>query len=320
MSLMAISFLINCGGSNPEPPQPEPTTKAWYEHDDWWNYCSNGVEGEEATANDIGREVNLTVNKQIHKIRLIDIDHDNLAASNNKAHCTFEFANLLSDENGYSIATVWNWENAASSKNFDYLDSNLRKAIDGSGEGSLVWYEKDSPTASKTYIKSALEMLPSDLKKTLKTVIKPIALYSGKDLDYVVDNEFYETQLFILSYREMSASGASYAKDEGSAYQYYTGAGDTNDNRIKHQVKWHDQASENYTTITDGKYSSSFNYAGYNSTIEKSGGYYWLRSPCTYRTSTTIRGTEAWDSSETGALAYGMVYRYAFPIAPAFCI
>lgn len=125
--LLAASFLASCSPA-----------KKWYEHDDWWNYCSNGKNGEQATADDIGKIVNLTVNKQVHKVRLIDIDHDVLSDdTSKKAHCTFEFSNLLCDETGHSLAMFWDIMKPMVS-NYDFINSEGRKMLDGLGNNEYM--------------------------------------------------------------------------------------------------------------------------------------------------------------------------------------
>ncbi|MCQ2794948.1 MAG: hypothetical protein MJ214_01900 [Bacilli bacterium] len=77
------------------PKLPDKTAR-WYDYEDWWNYCSNGVEYEQATEEDIkqGIEVKLTVNGVEHKVRLIDVDKD-VDANGNTIHCTFNFLTYL---------------------------------------------------------------------------------------------------------------------------------------------------------------------------------------------------------------------------------
>lgn len=130
--LLTASFLASCNSAK---------NKKWYEYNDWWNYCSSGKNGEQAMTDDIGKEVNVTVNGQVHKVRLIGVEHDVLSDdTTKKAHCTFEFSNLLSDSNGYSLATLWNTKDGTSSTNYDYENSDLRTALDGIVNGALRWY------------------------------------------------------------------------------------------------------------------------------------------------------------------------------------
>lgn len=281
--------------------------KKKFEELTWSEISSISASGKASDWCSVGTTKNLTVNGINQPVRVIGFNHDELAdGSGKKAGITFEFVNLLSDSNGYSLATVWNWMNGSSSTNYDYPNSNLRKALDGEGSGSLAWYQKGSTT--KSSYGTALSMLPADLQSEIKKVKKPIATTSS----YGVTS--YDTKLFTLSYREMTASGtSSYAKEEGSAYAFYTGSGDTDANRIKHQPKWHDEAVTTYTKITDGNYAA-YNYAGYNSTTDTYGGYSWLRSPYSYDSN------RAWRVSTDGALSSSSVYLSAFAVAPAFCI
>ena len=282
---------------------------AWYNKSDWWNYCSNGVLGEQASVSDIGKEVELTVNNQIHKVRLIGVDHDELNdGSGNKAHCTFEFANLLSDSDGYSLATLWNTDDGESSTNYDYLNSDLRKALDGQGNGTLRWYQKESETKSTTYTTSVINMLPSGLQSEIKTVKKEVATSTS------YDPTNYDAKIFVLTFREMTQRPSPYAKEEGATYQYYKD-NDDNPSRIKHQVMWHTGAVTSPTKITDSDITwSANNYAGHNSSTDRYGGYYWLASP------NADDSSRAWGADVGGVLGSNVVYDGAFAVAPAFCI
>ncbi|MCQ2795195.1 MAG: DUF6273 domain-containing protein [Bacilli bacterium] len=308
-----FSLLTNCNKAD---------NRKWYEHEDWWKYCSNGVENVQAIEEDIGKEVNLTVNNQIHKVRLIDIDHDTLSSGMGKAHCTFEFVNLLCDDMGCSLATVWNWKDGGSSKNYDFLNSNLRKALDGNGEGELWWYRRGRVESEQTKgtdykNKCVLDMLPSDLQDNLKEVKKPIEL-SKDGKTYAIDEESYVTKVFSLSYREITEdSGQFWQPDEGTTYKYYLGDKDkAKSKRVHIQILKEHYASA--PTIEDGYYNEAKNHAGYYTEATEIivGNYYWLRSP--HLNSTDKAG--AWKITTDGVLINEFIYKQAVAVVPAFCI
>lgn len=261
------------------------------------------------TVDDVGTENEVEVNGVIHKVRLIGVDHDDLVTGG-KAHTTWEFVDLISDANGYSLATYWKNTNTTGGSNQDYLNSSVRKAIDGQGNGDCSWFEKDSKSYSTRYTGSVLSMLPAALQAVLKNVTKQVATGSG----YGLTN--YNTKLFQLSYREMTQKSSSYAKEEGTTYQYYKN--NDNDNaRIKYQVKWHDGARTSSLSGKDvaGAYTGTkYSYAGYNHSIENYGCIHWLRSPI------TGGGLDAWNVLSDGGLSNYYVYYNACPVAPAFCL
>ncbi|MCQ2792714.1 MAG: hypothetical protein MJ208_04260, partial [Bacilli bacterium] len=162
------------------PSSPVSVTITAIEEDLWYldeKYISNLNE------DNIGTTRNLRVNGINHIVRLIGIDHDDLADGSGKAHTTWEFANLLSDSDGYSLAAVWNWEKGTSSINQNYLDSNLREVFDGGGKGGLYWYRKKQETSEQTQQteyanKTVFDMLPSNLQNVIKEVKKPVATTS----------------------------------------------------------------------------------------------------------------------------------------------
>ncbi|MCQ2793989.1 MAG: DUF6273 domain-containing protein [Bacilli bacterium] len=292
MPLMVVSLLANCNNK-----------KQWYQDSNFINSL---------TKDDVGLEKEVEVNGLKHKVRLIDVDHDNLTDKSGKAHTTWEFANLISDKNGYSLATVWNFEKGTSSNNYDFLNSNLRKAIDGGGNAQLCWYRKDETKAtqdSEYKNKSVLDMLPSDLKAVLKEVVKEIAVGNNYEV------RTYNTKLFPLSYQEMIDTipeGTAVAK-EGFTYKFYQGD-DVSNKRIKWQIKHHDGASIKSTKIEEKDWDLE-NYAGVNMESDPSGGYSFTRSPHTGGTGNVMHYI-----TNVGEFNSSQIYGYANSVAPAFCI
>lgn len=296
-------------------------SSAWYENKEFINSL---------TLEDVGLEKAVIVNGLEHKVRLIDIDHDDLSDGSGKAHTTWEFANLISDSNGYSLATPWYWEEEGLySRCLNYIEySNLRKAIDGKGSAAAIeWFEKGSTDKSTTYTTSVLDMLPNSLKNVLKEVKKPVAIfdYFGTQ-KWIVDTDNYVTKLFPLSYRELTDNPTlEWVYEEGTTYEFYKG--DNADRRIKYQVKWHDGALVSYTSLRvtrryDGQDFTwdASSAAGYNSNnLEKEGGDLWLRSPSLY----LLGGNyfAALCQSSSGSFSpMNSVAQYLMGVAPAFCI
>ncbi|MCQ2792193.1 MAG: DUF6273 domain-containing protein [Bacilli bacterium] len=304
MPLMAVSLLMSCGSGD----TPEPQLNRWYTYEDWWNYCSNGNVDSEAAIDDVGKIVPLTVNGQVHKVRLIDVDKD-VDRNGNKIHTTFEFANLISDENGYSLASLWQDDEDGEDCNFDYLNSTIRKNLVGYGNGKIMWYEKDSATRSSRS-QSVLDMLPSDLRSVLKIAKKKVNLNTTGSW---VETDLRD-ELFLLSANEMNEQTPDVEK--GNAYEYYKNAKpkEADPIRIKQQVKGTDGARIDSLAITDNAYGFGYSYAGHNSSTTGEGGYSWLRSPG------TDVSYDAWIVSTGGRLYIGYVCNYAFAFAPAFCI
>ena len=125
---------------------------------------------------------------------------------------------------------------------------------------------------------------------------------------------YYEAKVFTLTHNEMTESSDQYVRAEGTTYQYYKDH-DNNSARIKHQVKWHEDAAYYPTKIKDYVWLPE-NYAGYNGSEATEGGYYWLTSPY------TNDWHHAWHINVDGNLYnyYGGIYSNAFAVAPAFCI
>lgn len=316
LPIMTMSFLVGCnnnggGGDDPEPPIVH---NHWYEYTDWWNYCSDGNVGE-ATKEDIGRVVNLNVNNQFHKVRLIDVDKD-VDSDDKTIHTTFEFVNLLSDDDGYSLATQWNDTNDTATSNYDYRESSIRKALNGGAEEKILWAQKGEDHWSTEYTGSVLEMLDKD-NPGLVDAIKAASKIVNVNEDSKWIEETFSDKLFLLSPAEMGYLNRKFQEQNTTTYSYYEGAVDAT--RIKMQIKGNKEAPSKSTQITAEKgqtFSGTvFNCAGNNSQAEGCGGITLLRSPY------TESGKEACDTNEKGQCSrVSYVYNNAYGFAPAFCI
>lgn len=294
----------------------------WFDYPDWWNYCSIQKEGVPiASENDIGRILKVEVNGQMHEVRLIGLNHDVLADGNGVAHCTFEFANLISDSNGHSLATPWNWKDKKSSTNHDFLNSNLRKAIDGEGNGELRWYERDFNTKSTTYTEPVLEMLPDALKSVLKTIKKPITLYNETESKYYINTDDYITQLFPLSVTEEGYETSRVLEGgDGEVYEYYKQEKKKNSNGFfaKHQVDYSEPFSHNPPIEDpDVDWSPTHNLAGDNKLTKDSAewnGERWFRSSNIDEQDIVFR------TNNEASVVDPPVHQEVVAVSPGFCI
>lgn len=279
----------------------------------------------------IGVTQMLKVNGIFHRVRLIGIDHDTLSNdTSKKAHTTWEFSNLLSDSDGHSLGMIWDWEDPEKYYNGNFINSTMRKALDGGGSASkrtYQWYNRGSQTANKDYAnKRVVDMLPNTLSAKLKKVKKQVAVNETGNSFTIKD---YDTSLFILSVHEITSHSSQKALltlNEGTRYEYYgQHEGDINfGNRFRSHVQVKDNKNV-YTSdvkITDGLSEYDRNYAGYNQ-FEKFGaenvfgGLSWLRSP--------VASTSNYDAvmiTLAGRLEHigHRADQYAYGIAPAFCL
>ena len=244
-----------------------------------------------------------------HTVRIIGFGHDK-DTSSKTIGITFEFVNLISDDNGYSLATLWQDADAdsQSGSNHDYRDSTIRKNLTGNGGGTAGWYEKDEGTKSKTYNeKTVLDLLPSSLTSVLQTVRKKVNVYTGSQWEL----KDVDDKLFLPASKELGFSDG-YVEEIGTYDFYSSHTGATDPIRIKQQVKGSESALTSATPITESKTGSGSSYAGYNGSDE-TGGYCWVRSPTTYDTA-AARYIEP-----DGDLYNDFnVYDSALGIAPAF--
>ncbi len=325
MPLMAMSLLASCnngsggggGGGGDDPKTLEECT---------WEEISKVSKAHKASKwFKVGDTKTVKVNNQNHKVRIIGFDQD-VDKDGKKIGITFEFANLISDENGYSLATQWNDTNDGSVvANHNYLDSSVRMALVGEKqeEGHILWAQKGNDHWSNEeggpYTnKSVLEMLPNDLTKVLKAPSKYVNIWNDeKSPEPGFEEQVINDKLFLLSPKEMGYS-ADYMETKNEPYKYYEGhIKGTDTIRTKRQVN-EIEMFDDTVYITEGpqKYKAYIeNHAGFGPYYMEWGGYYWLRSPYT-RTNNS-----AWEVINNGLIAdFIGVSANASSVAPAFCI
>lgn len=265
------------------------------------------------TEDDIGTEINeVEVNGQIHRVRLIGVDHDDLATGG-KAHTTWEFMDILSDSDGYSYGIVWNDTNDTGSANYDYTNSSIRKALNGTGNATKFLWARKGQTTFDSESRTVLQMLPTSLQNAIKTVKKQVNVNSGGTWGLV---EFTD-KLFLLATKEMGYS--SQDAEDLPTYKFYEGhTSQTDAIRIKKQINGTEVLTSS-SQIPSGSgqlyQGTVYNYAGYNYKADDTGGgVYWTRSP--YVSSSY----SAWYVYRDGNLIDNLVYSTASGVAPAFCL
>lgn len=315
----------------------------------WEQIKEISKKGEARQSFNIGDVKDVTINGITQQVRIIGFNQDK-DKDGNQIGITFEFVNLLSDENGYSFATYWQNTNATDTATYDYTDSTLRAVLNGndysgSSQQSINWFqyygdtEDESPSGKNRHFtidekyadKPVLSMLPDDLVSVLATPSKIVNVYD--DDSSVFTETTVDDKLFVLSPREM---GYHKGNQESStfAYQYYENCTDQIDAiRIKKQIKGSDGARTSPVRSSNREYlylegaydpvpgspDGKASYAGYNSDVNNLGAPYWLRSP----NSDSYAGDNAWSVNQEGMVDYLSqiyVFKHAQGLAPAFCI
>jgi len=203
----------------------------------------------------------ISINNKTHIVRIIGIDHDKIADKAYNAALTFELVTLLSDSNGNGLTSKWDTTN-----NFDYTNSVLRKNLTGNGsaEGSDVWD------------KSALSMLPSQLKEetAIKTVTKTVGISTDSGASY--NTTTYDDKLFVLTYSEMGQTHSESSKwlEEGTVYSYWDITKGHNPNCVKLDFN----GAHKYYLLSTPK-TDEINYAAYVNTQNKILGFGGIYSP-----------------------------------------
>ncbi|MCQ2795197.1 MAG: InlB B-repeat-containing protein [Bacilli bacterium] len=266
----------------------------------------------------------ITEGEPYQTVRIIGFDHD-VDKDGNPIGITFEFKDLISDKNGYSLAAQWNDTSATTTSNHNYLTTSIRKVLNDPGKVSY-WAKKGGITWSTEYDDSVINMLPSELTAdgVLKAPKKYVACYNN-DLgvweDKTIDTIGVYDKLFLLSPREMGKENDHQeSKEHTSPYAYYENSATSEVICVKKQVKGNEECT--ITSTIDSEQGQAYrgnvaNYAGYNMKSGTSGGgFYWLRSPF------TSDDDKAWYVYYNGNIstANGFAYATAGAIAPAFCI
>lgn len=339
MPLMAASLLASCG-ENLGTPKP-------LEECSWEKISQVSKAGKASEWFKVGDTKKLQLKHQdtnnnglidegelYQTVRIIGINEDytELPTDGSKPNSdkaigiTFEFVDLISDANGYSLATQWNDTNDISTANNNYLNSSIRYTLNkktGSGGcDHILWAQKGATKWSNELDglytdKSVLDMLPNELTKDgiLKTPAKYVNIYDGGWKEQII-----EDKLFLLSPKEMgNTKDTEHEESHTTTYSFYKNAEDIN--RVKKQIKGDVESNANYDipngmgqTYEDTVHS----YAGYNFKSDSTGtvgGFSWLRSPYTYDNG------DAWSVYVDGDPSSSFcVYERAQAVAPAFCI
>lgn len=265
----------------------------------------------------LGEEKKIILNEQIHRVRIIGFNQDYCGKVSNRVGITFEFANVISDSQGQSLAIPWNDVDSVEASNDDYTVSTIDNALNGRNIQNVLWAEKGKTTWSKKYVTSVYEMLPYDLKQILKSVTKSVSYF---DYDEVIYKEkWFNREIFLLSPKEMGFENDLQERTTFTYDYYYNCTESVEPKRIKRQV-----AETEYSTDSVGIAAGSgqvysggvSNSAGYN---EKNwGSLLYTRSPYTLN-------SRNWD--DIWALYEGGCFReieyacsQALAIAPGFCV
>lgn len=307
-AVLAFTALIGCDNK----PIIDPD---WLSKDNWYELTNN------ATADDIGKTVKVRVNNQDHNVRLIGIDHD-VDEKNNKLHTTWEFSNLICDKYGYSLAYQWNDTNDLNTANYDYRNSTIRYALNGTTKDRkdlkvLVAQKLCEKWDVDSYNKPVINMLPEGLRNKIKTVKKTVGVRAGKDYDYQ-ETEFTD-KLFMISTKEIGfESTTGDDKGFGTKYEYYKQEKST---KVKSQIKqkYHPGGVRTIVDTTQSYQGDVSNFAGqYEGMFTQYGSSYWLTAP--YEPDIIRPGNLVRYCDETGSIQIKETYTCAFGIAPAFCI
>lgn len=247
-----------------------------------------------------------------------------------KAALTFEFADVICDENGYSIASFWNDVETTSGSNHDYLESTVRNNIYESN-GDKAWYgthdeggtlkadaEKVNETShSNYYDKSVYDMLPTELSSVLK---KPQNRLVNIKSSGSWNPEKIDDLLFLPTYREICPKGSATDVEGMNPYKYYADLNDeATEKRVKHQIKGNEGAVTAGTEVIDAQTSGAFNDAGIDSGTVGSGCMYLLCTPLKNNQSEQC----AYHVYTSGTVGFGGttgVNKLVRCIAPMFCI
>ncbi len=259
----------------------------WYDFANWWDYCSNGVDGQQAVEADIdGSEVYVKVNGLMHGVRLIGVDVDK-DADGATIHSTFDFANLITDTDGKMIKTAWDDKDDDETKNYDYRKSTLNTFLNGTPDGDIEG--------------TVLEMLPEGLRNRIKPANKLV----GVSID---SGETYTATAFDPSNNMPYPKLFPLAHDEVDYYDYSS----------EYVVDGEDSGNGFYELFNSTQFT---HYTTKSPVGNDNPQNYWLRSPSTsnekwhlLKRSFYITGVGYTSFAGTH------VYDNYTAVAPAFCI
>ncbi|MCQ2795293.1 MAG: DUF6273 domain-containing protein [Bacilli bacterium] len=260
----------------------------WCDFANWWDYCSNGVDGQQAVESDInGNEVYVKVNGLMHGVRLIGVDIDK-DASGNTIHSTFDFANLITGSDGNAIQTAWDNSDGDQTKNFDYRKSTLNAFLNGTPDGDIQG--------------TVLEMLPEGLRNKIKPANKLVGVSIDSGTTYTAtafdpSNNMPYPKLFPLAHDEI---------DYLHKYQECVVSGEDSGNGL-------------YKLFNN--FSDFLEYAEKTAVGSDKAYSYWLRSPSTDNSKYHLLKSAFFVTNAPMVSYSAKIYDTENKsIAPAFCI
>ncbi|MCQ2792217.1 MAG: InlB B-repeat-containing protein [Bacilli bacterium] len=256
------------------------TTKQSLEECTWKEISSISSAGMASYMFEIGDTKKVTLNGLEHLVRIIDFDKDK-DSRGNPVGITFEFATLISKDEGEAITTLWNCDQGDKSTNYNYPESTLNIFLNDTGDPNSV-----------------INMLPSDpTNKDLKEVIKEVNKNVGINEvggEYDPSNYIakpYKTKLFPLAYVEFTSN---------IVWEEENIPGEGNDDEIepRYQFYKHEIAKNRIKKAVNGVAE-----------------YYFTRSPSLDGSDLFFR------VDNVGDIRFDYnVYDLYFAIAPAFCV
>jgi len=280
----------------------------------------DGSDKSPTSLNDfVGAERVVKVNNYNHTVRIIGYNHDTITADKTKkAALTFEFKNLISDSNGYSLSYQWN-DLTGTTQNYDYLNSTIRFALTGKGNNGnkqnseVLAGVKGGTDFNNSYKnKTIISMLPQDLTAVIKTVDKTV----GVGTSYSQLNETtYSDTIFMPSSLELGKK-LNGDKGYGSTYKFYESSTTVSAaSRLK--VQANSIVSYDTTTVAQGSGQA------YPAALNNHAGTpkYWTRSPLGGSSQLSTKAVYCYsDATDTGKLAVQFAPIDLIGIAPCFCI
>lgn len=264
-------------------------------------------------------------------VRIIGIDEDCTNINHpdkTRIGLTFEFANSISDSEGYSLGTQWNDTDDQATSNTNYSNSSIRYALNketGAGGCDHILWSKvgdDAWTNDEMYVdKSVIEMLPEKLTKVLTAPYKTVPCFENDTWieKPIINSDGEYDKLFLLSPEEMgneiNQDGAYtyYQESDGTTLRHLRVKKQITNNVLINSPTWMPYNSESGQIYTLGVN----NFAGFNPNID-AGGYLWTRSPKIAEIERSVHHVDP--GGNVGHYFTTSSPSAAYAIAPAFCI
>jgi len=289
--------------------------------DEWSQLCAVADQGQaqllsyyefSSPKEFLGLEKTVRLNGQYHKVKVIGVGEDKGVDGNSTA-LTFEFENVISDENGYGLAAFYDNSNQTTTVH-GFKSCTIYDNLDSGNDARWYKHKEHNYSRAARYSTSLRGML-EDVAYGEPGLFKGMQQAKRYDPITKAEDDYF---FFLPSQYELKLDATSTQEGHGAVYSYYESFPVTAQDYIKCQVR--DERDENKYYIYDaigswGAWSRAGGHTNKDTGINKKGIQCWL-STMKLNAGYCVADAISFDGK---SYPFG-TYNEALCVAPLFCI